>query len=114
MSRGIPVPNVYRYSSAEGDVHLPYILMSKVEGVQVSSVWGDVDDDKRRIILRQVFDILLELWSHRFDKDGVLCKRADGENGKDGILNLPQLSKTAPGTRTLANALHTPMVPITG
>ena len=80
----IPVPHVYHCSShTEGDVHSPYILMSKVEGVQLSSVWDDMDEDKRRIILQQVIDILLELWPHRFEKDGVLFKRADGRDGKD-------------------------------
>jgi hypothetical protein len=37
----IPVPHVHHYSShTEGDVHSPYILMSKVEGVPLCSVWG--------------------------------------------------------------------------
>ncbi|KAF8964239.1 hypothetical protein BDZ97DRAFT_1660637 [Flammula alnicola] len=80
----IPVPHVYHHSAhAEGDVRSPYILMSKVEGVPLSSVWNDMDDDKRRVILRQVIDILLELWSHRFDKKGALFKRAGGGEGKD-------------------------------
>jgi len=42
-----------------------------------------MDDEKRSIILRQVIDILLELWTHRFDKRGALFKRAGGEEGKD-------------------------------
>jgi len=33
-----------------------------------------MDDDKRHVILRQVIDILLELWSHRFDTKGALFK----------------------------------------
>jgi hypothetical protein len=79
----IKVPHVLAHSAdAEGDVRAPYILMSKVEGTPLSSLWDNLDDDKRRIILRQVIDILLELWSHRFDKNGALFKRADGE-GKD-------------------------------
>jgi hypothetical protein len=35
--------------------------------------------DERRIVLR----ILLELWSHRFDKKGALFKRPGGGKGKD-------------------------------
>jgi len=71
----IPVPHVYHHSAhAEGDVRSPYILMSKVEGVQLSSVWNDMDDEKRRVVLRQVIDIYLELWSLRFDKKGLLFK----------------------------------------
>ncbi|KIM43577.1 hypothetical protein M413DRAFT_42188, partial [Hebeloma cylindrosporum] len=69
----IPVPHVYHHSAhAKGEVGSPYILMSKVEGVPLVSVWDDMDDERRRIILRQVIDILLELWSQRFDKPGPL------------------------------------------
>ena len=75
----IPVPHVYHHSAhAEGDVRSPYILMSKVEGVQLSFVWNDMDDEKRRVMLRQVIDIYLELWSHRFDKNGLLFQGNDG------------------------------------
>jgi len=99
----IPVPHVVHYSAhAEGDVRSPYIIMSKVEGVTLVSVWDDMDDDKRRIILRQVIDILLELWSHRFDKKGVLFKKAGGGKGKDGwyvesasVLRVPGPNGTA-------------------
>ncbi|KAF8161982.1 hypothetical protein BJ912DRAFT_1099020 [Pholiota molesta] len=82
----IKVPHILHHSyDTNGDVKSPYILMSKVEGVPLSSVWDDMDDDKRRIILRQVIDILLELWPHRFDKKGALFKRTgcDGNEGKD-------------------------------
>jgi hypothetical protein len=104
----IPVPHVYHYSShTEGDVHSPYILMSKVEGVPLCSVWDDMDDDKRCIILRQVIDILLELWSHRFDKDGALFKRADGGEGKDAWCVEPSSVIEAPGdTKFESNISH--------
>jgi hypothetical protein len=36
----------------------PCILISKVEGVPLNSVWNNMDDDKCRIILQQVIDIL--------------------------------------------------------
>ncbi|KDR66381.1 hypothetical protein GALMADRAFT_259458 [Galerina marginata CBS 339.88] len=80
----IPVPHVFHHSAdADGVVRSPYIFMSKVEGVALSSVWDDMVDEKRRIILRQVIDVLLDLWSHRFEKKGVLFKRP-GPEGKDG------------------------------
>lgn len=80
----VPVPHVYSHSTrAEGDIRSAYILMSKVEGVRLFSVWNDMADDKRRIILQQVVDILLELWSHRFSKLGGLFKRDSGGEGKD-------------------------------
>ena len=79
----IPVPEVFHHSAhADGDVRSPYILMSKVAGVPLSSVWNDMDDDKRHVILRQVIDILLELWSHRFDTRGALLKKPDDSDAK--------------------------------
>ncbi|KAJ3992631.1 hypothetical protein F5050DRAFT_1787536 [Lentinula boryana] len=75
----IPVPHVFHHNArAEEDVRSPYILMSKVDGVPLSSVWDDMDDERRRIVIQQVINILLELWSHRFDKKGALF---DGSNG---------------------------------
>ncbi|KIK60006.1 hypothetical protein GYMLUDRAFT_226331 [Collybiopsis luxurians FD-317 M1] len=74
----IAVPHVLHYSAqAEENVRSPYILMSKVDGVPLSSVWNNMDNDRRRHVLRQVIDILLELWSHRFDKKGALFNGAD-------------------------------------
>jgi len=81
----IPVPHVYDFGVRDKASHVrsPFILMSKVEGVQLSSMWAEMDDDKRRSVLQQVIDILLELWSHRFDNAGALFKRPDGGTGKD-------------------------------
>lgn len=80
----IPLPHVCHYSvDAGGDVRSPYILMTKVEGTPLASVWDDMDDEKRRIVLRQVIGVLLELWSHRFDKVGALFKRPERGGGKD-------------------------------
>lgn len=54
-----------------------------MEGTTLVSVWEDTDDEKRRIVLWQIIGILLELWSHRFDKVGALFKRPGGGEGKD-------------------------------
>jgi len=64
----IPVPHVI-YNSVEpdgGGVGSPYTVMSKVDGVPLSSVWDNMEDTKREIVRRQVIDIdiLLELVSH--------------------------------------------------
>lgn len=70
------------FITEKGDVGSHYILVSKIDGVQLSSVWTDMEDDKRRTILRQVIHIVLELWSHRFSESGALLKRP-GYEGKD-------------------------------
>ncbi|KAE9396562.1 hypothetical protein BT96DRAFT_1021270 [Gymnopus androsaceus JB14] len=78
----IPVPHMLHYSAhTEENVRSPYILMSKVDGIPLASVWEDMDDVRRHIVLQQVIDILLELWSHRFDKKGALFNDADGSLG---------------------------------
>ncbi|KAL6310267.1 hypothetical protein BKA93DRAFT_755141 [Sparassis latifolia] len=72
----IPIPRVLHFS-AEVDplVGSPYILMSKVDGVPLNTLWDGMTDDHREIVLRQVIDILLELSTHRFDRIGALFKR---------------------------------------
>jgi hypothetical protein len=67
----------------------PYILMSKVDGVSLGSVWDDMDDSKRHAVLCQIVAIILELSSQRFDKIGALFKR-DGV-GKDAWYIKPML-----------------------
>ncbi|KIM89456.1 hypothetical protein PILCRDRAFT_95266 [Piloderma croceum F 1598] len=79
----IPIPHVIHYSAeADGDgVGSPYILMSKVHGVPLSSLWDDMEDDKRDEVMRQIIDIILDLYSQRFDKIGALFKAPD--DGKE-------------------------------
>src|ERR1700734_872271 len=76
----IPVPRVIHYcpEADGGGVGSPYILMTKVDGVPLSSVWDDMEDRKRDVVLRQLVDILLELSRQRFDKIGSLFQRGDG------------------------------------
>ena len=73
----IPVPRIIHYCTEAdgGGVGSPYILMSRVDGVPLSSVWDDMEDAKREIVLRMVVDILLELVSHRVEKIGTIFQR---------------------------------------
>jgi hypothetical protein len=70
----IHVPRVIHYSAEAdgGGVGSPYMIMTKVDGVALSTVWNDMEDSKREIVLRQVVEIFLELASLRFDKIGML------------------------------------------
>ncbi|KIJ41737.1 hypothetical protein M422DRAFT_31690 [Sphaerobolus stellatus SS14] len=88
----IPVPRVIAHNiEKDGDgVGSPYILMSKMDGAPLSSLWDDMEDEKREVILRQVVDILLQLSSVRFDSIGALFK-GDG-NTKPAWYIEPQLS----------------------
>ncbi|KAF8885904.1 hypothetical protein CPB84DRAFT_1788081 [Gymnopilus junonius] len=78
--------------------------MSQAEGVPLGSLWND-----RKI---NVIEILLELWSQRFEKAGALFKKAAvGRKRTRGTLNRPLLEepvKTGPmKTGTLHRLLTT-------
>jgi hypothetical protein len=77
----IHVPHVIHYNveADGGGVGSPYMMMTKVDGVALSSLWDDMEDSKRKIVLRQVVDILLELASQRFDKIGMLYQQDSNE-----------------------------------
>ena len=74
---GIPVPHVIHYyiKADGGGVGSPYMILAKVDGVQLSSVWDHMEDAKREIVLWMTVDILLELASHHFDKIGTIFQR---------------------------------------
>ncbi|KAH7881939.1 hypothetical protein F5I97DRAFT_458712 [Phlebopus sp. FC_14] len=76
----IPVPRIiYSCLDPELDnVRFPYVVMSKVDGVLLCTVWDEMPDDQRKIVLRQVIDILLELSTLRFDKIGSLFRTDEG------------------------------------
>ncbi|KAK7448099.1 hypothetical protein VKT23_013857 [Stygiomarasmius scandens] len=75
----IPIPQVVAFSTETGEVGSPYILMTKMDGIPLVKVWDEMEDEKRRVLLQQVVDILLQLWSIRFDRPGTLLKRSNGE-----------------------------------
>ncbi|KAJ3125884.1 hypothetical protein HK098_008135 [Nowakowskiella sp. JEL0407] len=92
----IPMPTVIHHGVQSGS-NVPFLLMTKLEGTQLSSVWDDMVDWKREIVLRQVVDILLELSTLRFEKIGALFKKSD--NGKatwylkpESLINPPEES----------------------
>jgi hypothetical protein len=67
----IPIPHVIHHcvEADGGDVGSTYILMTKADGVLLYPVWDNMDDGKRRAVLRQVaYMIVLELSSQRFDQ----------------------------------------------
>jgi aminoglycoside phosphotransferase (APT) family kinase protein len=87
----VPVPRVIEYSAeSKGVVGSPYIVMSKAEGVPLFTLWDDMEDERRTVLLKQVVDILLELSLHRFDKIGSLVEvqipgiASSGSSSHDG------------------------------
>ena len=77
----IPTPRVLHYSAETdgGGVGSPFIIMTKVDGVPLCSLWQNMENRQRHSVLQQVIEILLELSSHKFDRIGSLfCRRNDG------------------------------------
>jgi hypothetical protein len=70
----IPTPRVLRFNPEVdgGGVGSPYLIMTKVDGVPLSSLWHNMEDRLRESVLRQVVDIILELSLQRFEKIGYL------------------------------------------
>lgn len=64
--RGVPVPRVLGYSTTstenENDVGAEYILMEKVDGVEVAGVWYSMTDEQRRWVVEQVVRIEARLF----------------------------------------------------
>lgn len=77
----IPVPKVFDSSvSFEGSsVCTPFMILERVDGVSLTSLWDDMPDDARDIVLRQVVKIYLELYSHKFPGIGALMKSGINE-----------------------------------
>ena len=71
----IPVPRIIHHNVEvdSSGVGSPFIIMTKMDGVALSSIWDDMEDSKREIVLRQVVNILLA--SQRFDKIGMLFQQ---------------------------------------
>src|ERR1700733_10325048 len=101
----IPVPRVIHYciEADGGGVGSPYIMMSKVDGVPLSSVWKDMEDAKREILLRMVVNILLELASHRFDKIGTIFQQESDDTTKQEWYVAPTIS--TPYDTSVSNAI---------
>jgi hypothetical protein len=101
----IPVPRVIHYciEADGGGVGSPYIIMSKVDGVPLSSVWKDMEDAKRDILLRMVVNILLELASHRFDKIGTILQRESDDATKQEWYIAPTFS--SPYDTSVSNSI---------
>ncbi|KAJ7578719.1 hypothetical protein C8J56DRAFT_355276 [Mycena floridula] len=73
----IPIPHVFEYSHSHTEIGRPYILMSKVDGVALNTIWDDLADEKRKKVLEQVVEILLDLSEQRFSQMGALFRRGE-------------------------------------
>ena len=103
----IPVPRIIHHSAEvdSGGIGSPYIIMTKVDGVALSSIWDDMEDSKREIVLRQVVDILLELASQRFDKIGMLFQQESHTDPKNAWYIVPYIGPTIVQDKTFTSVI---------
>ena len=74
----IPVPRVFAYSSdSRNPVGSEYIIMEKVDGVNLSSHWDDFNVETRHNIVRALAEMLSRLFDARFSSLGCLFFKGD-------------------------------------
>ena len=69
----IPVPRIIAWqSNLDGDLGSEWILMEKLEGATLLSVWRKLPWERKLSLVEEVAKLMKELQSHRFDKIGSL------------------------------------------
>jgi hypothetical protein len=76
----IPIPHIIHYSAdfSDSGVRSPYIMMSKVDGAPLSSVWSTMEDRQRDTVLRQLFwscHLSVSIGSERYLERMVWAKK---------------------------------------
>ena len=90
----IPVPKIYAYEASQEHSAMgrEYIIMAKIEGEPMSSVYSDLIRDKEQFysILSQLASILAELRSFHFDAIGNFRIKEDCSLTMKGIIDFPE------------------------
>jgi hypothetical protein len=74
----MPVPRVFAYSSdSRNPVGSEYIIMEKVDGVDLSSCWDSFNIETKRNIVRSLAEIQSRLFDAKFSSFGCLYFRGD-------------------------------------
>ncbi|KAH7386943.1 kinase-like domain-containing protein [Phaeosphaeria sp. MPI-PUGE-AT-0046c] len=78
---GIPVPKVLGYSAdAANPVGSEYILMEEAKGVQLSSIWNNLEIDDQAIILKSLMEIDAKFLAISLDRFGAIFYAKDMPN----------------------------------
>jgi len=71
---GIPVPKVLGYSAdAANPVGSEYILMEEAKGIQLSSIWNDMDIEEQRKIVKSLVEIDAKFLAISLDRCAFLA-----------------------------------------
>jgi len=74
QNTSIKVPEVYDWDcTVHNPIKIPYILMERLPGQHLYRVWDELTVEKKKCVLSQIVDILLELWTKcQFEEIGCL------------------------------------------
>lgn len=88
--QGIPVARFLHFAETNALTHLPYGVLTWVDGERLETVVGGLDDAAMAILGRSVGATLATIHAVAFDKPGFfgadLCVPAATDNGKQGLL----------------------------
>nr|POF20617.1 altered inheritance of mitochondria protein 9, mitochondrial [Quercus suber] len=92
---GIPVPNVYAWSSStDNPVGAEYILMEKCPGVELHKVWDTITDRQKAVVIRKLVGYEAAFASSRFPAYGSLYYVTDLSSNKNDQCTLLPLEKS--------------------
>ncbi|KAG0260017.1 Phosphotransferase enzyme [Mortierella polycephala] len=84
----IRVPEVYAWSAdATNPIGAEYILMEKIPGVPLDDTWRSMSFEDKEHIVRQIIDIVLQLFNINYDKIGGIYQDKDGAYYVGPIIN---------------------------
>jgi aminoglycoside phosphotransferase (APT) family kinase protein len=74
----IPVPKILCYDNSYKEFEFGWILMEKIDGDNLESLWINMSNENKNYIILQITDILNQLQSIKFDKIGSLYNHGIG------------------------------------
>ncbi|KAK3296478.1 kinase-like domain-containing protein [Chaetomium fimeti] len=81
----IPVPEIYYHDlDVDNDVGAPFVLMEKIPGRRLHSLWDDLSLENKKSALSQIASVLAQLAALQFDQIGSLD---DSEHGIGPVIS---------------------------
>jgi hypothetical protein len=78
LSKGIPVPRVYGYSSSEANpIGVEYILMEQAKGIPLDTIWFTMSKHERHTLASSFVDIEKRLFRIPFGSIGSIYFKGD-------------------------------------
>jgi len=69
----IPVPTVFHFNSSSDEIGAEYIIMEKIRGTSLSTLWDNMSLNDKKNIIEQLVDIIVKMKSLTFPKIGCFA-----------------------------------------